>query len=126
MPREIPMRDAVLALLIAAFLSGPALSDETPAEPEDEMQVPDGEYVIGDIVLDKGDVFDLSNPDEDRWLYRAANRFHIVTRDSTIRQQLLFQPGDAYDKRVLEESERILRRNKYLYDAHIGAARAAD
>ena len=120
------MRDAILALPIVAFLAGAALADESPAEPDDEVQVPDGEFVIGDIVLDKADVFDLTNPDEDRWLYRAANRFHIVTRDSTIRKQLLFQPGDAYDKRVIEESERILRRNKYLYDAHIRATRAAD
>jgi len=118
------MRDAVLTFSIAILLAAPALGDEAAAEPS--LALPDGEYVIGEVVLDKADVFDLSNPDEDRWLYRAANRFHIVTRDSTVRKQLLFRSGDTYDKRVVEESERILRQNKYLYDAHIRATSVAE
>ena len=85
-----------------------------------------GRYVIGEVTLEKADVFDLDNPDENNWLYRAANRYHIVTRDKIIRKQLLFAPGDLYDKRRVEESARILRQNKYLYDASIEATRAAD
>jgi hypothetical protein len=83
-------------------------------------------YVIGDIVLEKSDVFDLSNPKENNWLYRAANRLHINTQDQVILDQLLFRPGDSFDKRLLEESERILRQNKYLYDADISIERASD
>ena len=79
--------------------------------------------IIGDIFLFKEDVFDLSNPDEDKWLYRLANRWHIITRDSTIRQQLLFETGDLFSERLLEESERLLRRNSYLYDARISVMR---
>lgn len=105
------MRDAVLALTLAASGCGPAAADG---------------LVIGKVVLDKEDVFDLSIPEEDRWLYRAANRLHINTRAATIREQLLFRSGDSYDKRVIEESERILRQNKYLYDARIEATRVAD
>ena len=41
-------------------------------------------------------------------------------------QQLLFDTGDAYSKRVVEESERILRQNSYLYDARIEPTPAAD
>ena len=85
-----------------------------------------GRYVIGEVTLEKADVFDLDNPDENNWLYRAANRYHIVTRDKIIRKQLRFAPGDLYDKRRVEESARILRQNKYLYDASIEATRAAD
>lgn len=120
------MRDAVLTLSIAALLCGPALADETSDEPIDEVPLPDGEYVIGDIVLDKKDVFDLSDPEEDKWLYRLVNRFHIITRDSIITGQLLFRSGDSYDKRAVEESERILRQNKYLYEAKITATRVQD
>ena len=120
------MHRAVLSLILAGVLSAPAVAEEAPVDAPDELPDPEGSYVISDIVFDKADVFDLSNPEEDRWLYRAANRFHIITRDSTIRNQLLFRSGDTYDKRVIEESERILRRNKYIYDAKIAATRAAD
>ena len=82
--------------------------------------------VISNVTLEKADVFDLSDPEENKWLYRAANRYHIITRDKTITRQLLFQPGDPYDKRVAEESARILRANKYLYDASIEAVPAGD
>ena len=124
--RYFLMRHAVLRLATTALLAGPALADEAPGEAVEKIAVPDSHFVIGDIVLNKQDVFDLSNPEEDRWLYRAANRFHINTRESTIRNQLLFRSGDTYDKRVVEESARILRQNKYLYDADILATRAAD
>ena len=36
-----------------------------------------------------------------------------------VRQQLLFQPGDRYSQRSLEESERILRSARYIYDASV-------
>jgi len=72
---------------------------------------------IGSIVLDKQNVFDTSREDEDRFLYRLANRWHILTRDSVIRQQLLFREGDLFSQRLLAESARILRQNQYLYTA---------
>ncbi len=81
---------------------------------------------IGNITLQKSDVFDLSDPEEDRWLFRQANRLHIDTRDATIRKHLLFKPGEPYTKRLVDESERILREKKYLYDADISAARTPD
>ena len=118
------MRDAVLSLAVAGMLTGPVLAD-SPVDPAGELPDSGDDLVVGEVVLDKEDVFDLSNPEEDRWLYRAANRFHINTRASTIREQLLFNPGDVYDKRLVEESERILRQNKYLYDANITATRVA-
>lgn len=74
---------------------------------------------IGKIVLLKENVFDPSQPEEDKWLYRLANRWHIITRDSVIRQQLLFREGDRFNKRLLEESARILRNADYLYTATV-------
>jgi hypothetical protein len=74
---------------------------------------------VGRIVLLKENVFDPTKPGENRWLYRLANRWHIVTRDSVIRQQLLFDEGDRFSKRLLEESARILRENDYLYTATV-------
>ena len=75
--------------------------------------------VIGEIIFDRQNVFDLSNPDENNALYRLANRWHIVTRESIVRNQLLFKPGDRLSARLLEESERLLRQNAYFYDARV-------
>ena len=75
--------------------------------------------VVGRVHVRTGNVFDTSIDGEDGWVYRTANRLHIRTRPSVIRQQLLFKPGDSYDHRLLAESERILRSNPYLYDARI-------
>ena len=92
----------------------------------DDASTPDFEgATIRDVVLDKANIFDVANPDEDKWLYRMANRFHVVTRDSTITKQLLFEAGQPYSKRLVEESERILRRRKYIYDARISATEVA-
>jgi hypothetical protein len=75
--------------------------------------------VIGNIVLEKRNIFDLSDPKENKWLYRWANRLHIVTRDRVIRNQVLFEEGDVYSGRLLEETERIVRSNRFIYDARV-------
>ncbi len=82
--------------------------------------------VIGDVVLEKRNIFDLTNPEENKWLYRWANRLHVVTRDGVIRNQVLFEPGDAYSARLLEETERIVRGNRFIYDASIEPVRYED
>ncbi len=81
---------------------------------------------IGRIIIDKQDVFDLSKPGENKSIYRLANRWHIMTRDAVIEQQLLFRTGDRFSQRVLDESARLLRQNNYLYDAKIMPIRIAD
>ena len=74
---------------------------------------------IREVILEKHNIFDLSDPAENKWLYRWANRLHILTRDSVINNQLLFRPGDKFEQRVLEESARILRANRFIIDADI-------
>ena len=74
---------------------------------------------IGKIVLDKHNVFDLDNPEENKRLYRLANRLHIITRDKVIRKQLLIAAGETYSQQTVDETARILRRNNYLWDASI-------
>ncbi len=97
-----------------------------------DEEVPDGAAleaagaVIGTILYERQNVFDLSNPKEDNALFRLANRLHIVTRERVIRQQLLVRPGDAYSQRLIDESERLLRRNEFFYDARIRPIRYAD
>ena len=81
---------------------------------------------IGEIILDKKNVFDTTLPGENKSLYRLANRLHVVTRDSVLRQQLLFRSGDQFSRRLMEESERLLRQNVYLYDASIEPVKHQD
>jgi outer membrane protein assembly factor BamA len=75
--------------------------------------------VIGEIRIVVGDVFDTSVEGEDGWLYRTANKLHIETRESVVRDQLLFKAGEPYRHRLILETERLLRANDYLYDATI-------
>jgi len=96
----------------------PCHAAETASE-LDSARLEAENVIIGEIILDKRDVFDLSDPRENNWLFRLANKWHIVTRDEIITQQLLLEPGEPYSKRLVDESARILRRNIYLYDASV-------
>ncbi len=74
---------------------------------------------IGHIEIVSKNVFDLENPDEDKRLYRLANALHIKTRPDVIESQLLFASGDPFQQQQLEETERLLRNNRYLGEAEI-------
>ena len=112
------MRISLGILLLLITATALADSDEA-AKSLDTAKLEADAVEIGEIVLDKHDVFDLSNPSENNRLYRLANKYHIITKDRVIEKQLLLKPGDVYSKRLADESERILRRNSYLYDATI-------
>ena len=74
---------------------------------------------IGQVRVSNNNIFDLTNPDEDRALYRFANRTHITTRPAVIRQQLLFASGDKLTAQTLEESERLIRGNRYIQNVSV-------
>jgi hypothetical protein len=72
--------------------------------------------VIGEIQVVSSDIFDTSDPKEDYLLFRWANAVHVQTRPSVVRRALLFKPGDKVSVRLIDETERVLRANSYLYD----------
>lgn len=82
--------------------------------------------VIGEVVVDNQNIFDPDTPGERTKLFRLANKLHIRSRPQVIANQLLFKPGDPYSRHVLDESERILRSARYLYDASIQPTRYHD
>ncbi len=47
---------------------------------------------------------------------RAGNKLHVKTRNSTIRNLLLFGKNQPFDSLVVKESERLVRRSKYITD----------
>jgi hypothetical protein len=110
---------ALLLALILACASVQGADDGASSPLPTAQQLEDSGAVIGDILIDPQNIFDLSDPKEDKALFRLANRLHLKTREGVVRQQLLFHPGDRYSQRELEESERILRSARYIYDASV-------
>jgi hypothetical protein len=78
-----------------------------------------GTPVIGDIAVRRLPIFDTDDPEEDRPLYRVANRLHVTTREQAVRELLPFATGDAYDWNRLREGERLLRTRDWSYDARV-------
>ncbi len=81
---------------------------------------------IGRIAIQRQNVFDTGKSEEDNAFFQLVNRFHIMTREKVIAKQLLFEESEPYSEQLIEESERGLRRNRYLYDASISAKPQAD
>ncbi|MFQ5608939.1 MAG: hypothetical protein ACE5F8_01560 [Woeseiaceae bacterium] len=108
------------AVAVAMLLLAP------PAAAADDAPVVAPGTEIGSVSVVRHNVFDPNDPKESGAFYQFFNRFHVVTRDHIIRQQLLFAEGDFLDPRLLDESARILRANRYLYDASLSAKKGED
>ena len=119
------MTPAVILLLVAGQALFPipaAASDLTPPSAagspslpsDDELEA--GGAVIGDVRIVVGDIFDPADPEDRLPGSRLVNRLHPTTRQQVIARQLLFRPGDRYVRRLLDESERLLRADRYFRD----------
>jgi len=98
----------------AAFAPSP----ETPDERLLEELAARG-ATIGRIEIVVQNVFDTSNPEEAKRLYRWANKVHMTTRKSVIESVLLFDEGDRLEPRLLAESARLLRARDFLVEATV-------
>jgi hypothetical protein len=78
--------------------------------PSDAQLVASGAR-IGRIEIDVINVFDLSNPNVNNWLYRVADRLHIPTRKAAIQALLLFHSGERYNPELIRETSRYIRQN---------------
>jgi hypothetical protein len=106
-----------IALLAAGVAPARAQSDTRSLPSLRELEAAGA--VIGEIRLKTLDIFDLNDPRENNWLFNAANWLHIQSRPSIIRRQLLFASGERLSVHAIEETERLLRGNQYLYEAEI-------
>lgn len=113
------------AALLASLLApgAPALAQLHPAEqpsllaPDVVAGIVDRHARIGRVRIVVDNVFDLDNPEEDKKLYRWANKVHVKTHPSVIEDVLLFHEGDEFDPRLLEESARLLRARAGIAEA---------
>ncbi len=92
-------------------------SDAQALPSDDELEAAGA--VFGEIRIDNKNIFDRSDPKDNKPLFRLADRLHVRTRQSVIRHQLLFRSGEPYSRHAVEESARILRADRYFYDATI-------
>lgn len=81
---------------------------------------------IASITLQQLNVFNTELEAENNALFRFANRAHIQTEPEVIKSILLFKSGDTFNPKALAESERLLRKQSYLYDAQIIADENCD
>ncbi len=108
------------AACLGALLCGvPAARADNPMPTDAELEAAGAR--IGSIRIVSLDIFDLDDPRENKALYRLANRLHVETRESTLRAQLLFQEGDLYSRRLLDETARNMRRLRFLREPEVRA-----
>ena len=133
--KPVKGRALTAAVSTVIFLFALSVDGQDNPSPTSELDVSESvspeipvsqDAIIGKILIENQNVFDLDNPLEDRWLFRLANFLHIRTRPKVIRRQLLFKEGDPYSIRDIEESARILRSNHYIGDAEIEPIRYED
>ncbi|HET9793810.1 MAG TPA: hypothetical protein VFS34_05050 [Thermoanaerobaculia bacterium] len=90
------------------------------------IAAPDASVVrVGTIRIESNDVFSADEASKG-WVYRAANAIHIETRQSFLREQLLFREGDPLDIALLAETERNLRALPFIKTASVTASAPHD
>ena len=105
--------------LCALMLVGPVTAQQADSALPSFAELEAAGARIGEIRVMPKDIFDTSDPAEDYALFRLANKLHIQTREGVIRRAILFQSGDPVSVRAIEETERLLRSNGYLYEVSL-------
>jgi hypothetical protein len=132
-----PARPAACILIAAWAAAGPAAAagsggDELPAArcaPETVPAPAELEAAgarIGEIVVCNEEIFDLANPAENGWLYRAADTLHRSTRRQVVEHELLFHSGEPFHAAQLAETERMLRAEPTFHAAAVVPLRYHD
>lgn len=75
------------------------------------------ETYVRQIEIVRRNVFDDHSETSDHFIFKYANKFHIVTRERIIRQELLFHEGEPFDLEMLEQSLRNIRTLQFIGEA---------
>ena len=111
----------LLTMMMVFSAIVPARADQ----PNEENAIPgfaelqEAGALIGEIRVIVDDIFDLDDPKENNALFKLANKLHIRTRPGVIQRMVLFKSGEPVSVRLIEETERLLRSNGFLYDVSI-------
>ena len=114
----MPCRPRLLAASLIGLLPAAAIEAQNlPSLSELEERG----VTIGRVNVRIDNVFDTTDPAENKRLYRWANRVHLTTRPSVVEDVILFESGDALTEQILAESARLLRTRRFVADAAISA-----
>lgn len=118
-------------VFVCTVVSGGATPTAAPGQEVQEIPeaqgardaCPDGR--ITHIFVDNRSIFDLEEVDESRfgWVYRLANRLHMDTHERFLQRELLVRVGDCYNRFLVEDSERILRRLWFISQVEVYGVR---
>lgn len=114
----VPSRWYAVIVLVAMLPPAVHAQDDRSAAIPDDAALEASGAIVGEIAVDNGNVFTAAQT-ENRPVRLLADRMHTRTRESVIRGELLFKEGDRYSHRLVGESERLLRKKPYLFDASI-------
>jgi hypothetical protein len=117
--REVSLTLAVGTVAVWLAAAPAALAQPPAAGGLTREAIEQAGATIRAVHITVDNVFDPSNPDEDKALYRWANRVHVLTRGEVIEDILLFAPGDAFVARLLDESARTLRARGFISEATV-------
>lgn len=108
------------SLMIIALISFP-LSTVVAQEcvPWSSVYLDKANIKVGNIEIITSDVFDLARKKENKLIHRFANKVHIQTKESTIRNQFLFASGDLFNINKIQETERNIRKQRYIKDVQV-------
>jgi hypothetical protein len=115
-----------LSLLLGALAACASAHAAEPAPLPSFAQMEAEGARIGAIRIDPQNIFDLDDPRENGALFRLVNSLHIRTRPEVIEGTLLFRSGDRLSARLIDETERLFRAKRYLYDVDIRPAAYKD
>jgi outer membrane protein assembly factor BamA len=110
---------ALGALLAASHVAAAQEPAATSSAGPPRAALEESHATIRAIHVTVDNVFDPSNPEEDKKLYRWANRVHVLSREQVIKDILLFAPGDPFAGRLLDESARALRATGFISEATV-------
>lgn len=112
------------ALLLAVSIAPTAGAIDQGSGPQAPQWPDDAELEaqgarIGRVTVLELPIFEPDENGETNALFRLADRLHIDTRSKVIESQLLFQPGDLYSRRNLDETARNLRQLRFIREPEI-------
>ena len=101
-----------MVLCLGTLLLAPAVDSIELLRPDSVVDHSEGLFegwVIDSIEIDNRNIYDLEDDRYQSFLFRAANRLHVVTRERIVRQELLFAEGDRLKQILIDETARNLR-----------------
>ena len=117
-------RLSVIVMLLACITlrQAYAAADTDCTRLFDEADLQHTNLTISSIRFEQQNVFDLNEPGT-FWLHRFANYSHVISKQITIDNDLLFTPESPLVLAELAETERILRSRRYIRDAEVAVSR---